>query len=336
LAVVAGTLGLLFVMAFSLHKLVLKPVSTLTDAVSRIRRGDFSSKLPEDSSGEVGELASQLHNMAGAIYNTQHWLETEIEKRTRQLNDAQQILEISLQHERDGRETQANLMALMAHEMRSPVAVIGNTAQMLNMLARTERPDWQPRIEKIMRSVRELATLMDNFLTEKWLDMDKYGLNRVMGDLNQLCAEITEHFADSHIRHVHFEACDGDARLCADWQLVRIAVVNLLDNASKYSSENDDIHLKVLSANPDMLCIEVSDQGVGISSDLQPHVFEKFARGRHVADIHGSGLGLYLVSWIARFHGGYIEVTSTEGEGSTFRLYLPRCEPDSEAALGTA
>lgn len=328
LAIIGGTLGLLAVLAFSLHKMVLKPVATLTDAVSRIRRGDFSSKPLKDSRGEVYELLKQFNDMAGAIANTQHWLETEIEKRTHQLNDAQQMLEISLQHERNGRETQANLMALMAHEMRSPVAVISNTAQMLNMLAQSERPDWQPRIDKIMLSVRQLAVLMDNFLTEKWLDMDKRGLNRAQGDLNQLCAVVTEGFAENHVRHVSFEPFDGDARICADWQLLRIAVLNLLDNASKYSSPTDEIRLKVLSCEKDTLCIEVRDFGIGMPPELQSHIFEKYARGRHTTDIRGSGLGLYLVNWIARFHGGYMDVTSKEEEGSTFRLCLPLCEAE--------
>lgn len=325
LAIFAGTLGLLFILAFSLHKLVLKPVSRLTNAVSRLRGGDFSTKPMDESSGEVRELISQFHHMASTIYSTQQWLEDEIEKRTRQLSDARKILEISLHHERDARETQANLMALMAHEMRSPVAVIGNTAQMLNMLAKTDRPDLLPRIEKIMRSVSQLATLMDNFLTEKWLDMDKQGLNRVTGDLNDFCGEATNIFSENYTRSVHFEPWNGDAKLCADWQLIQIAIFNLLDNARKYSSLDGEIRLRVLSCKIDMLCIEVIDKGMGIPSDLQPHVFEKFARGRHEADIQGSGLGLYLVNWIARFHGGYTEVSSIEGQGSTFRMCLPRC-----------
>ena len=329
LAIIAGTLGLLLILALSLHKLVLKPIAMLTDMVSRIRRGDFSSRPVKKSRGEVYELIQQFHEMAGAIQNTQQWLEDEIEKRTRQLSDAQKVLEISLRHERDGRETQANLMALMAHEMRSPVAVISNTAQMLNMLARSEHPDLLPRIEKIMRSVRQLSGLMDNFLTEKWLDMDKRGLNREMGDLNQLCAEVTERFVENYARFVHFGPLDGDARICADWQLIQIAVLNLLDNAHKYSSRNDEICLNVHSEKPGMLCIEVSDHGAGISPDLQQHVFEKYARGRHEADIMGSGLGLYLVNWIARFHGGLIEVSSIEGQGSTFLMCLPLCKPDS-------
>ncbi len=325
LAIFAGTLGLLAILAFSLHKLVLKPVSTLTDAVSRIRRGDFSSEPLEESSGEVRELISQFHHMASTIYSTQQWLEDEIEKRTRQLSDAQKVLEISLHHERDARETQANLMALMAHEMRSPVAVISNTAQMLNMLAKSDRPDLLPRIEKIMRSVTQLATLMDSFLTEKWLDMDKQGLNRVTGDLNRFCAEAADNFVENYSRPIRFDPLEGDARFCADWQLVQIAIFNLLDNARKYSAQDGEIRLKVLSSETDMLCIEVSDHGMGIPSDLQPHIFEKFARGRHEADIQGSGLGLYLVNWIARFHGGYTEVSSIEGQGSTFRMCLPKC-----------
>ncbi len=326
LVIFAGTLGLLAILAFSLHRMVLKPVSTLTDAVSRIRRGDFSSEEPqEESSGEVRELISQFHHMASTIYSTQQWLEDEIEKRTRQLSDARKILEISLHHERDARETQANLMALMAHEMRSPVAVISNTAQMLNMLVKSDRPDLLPRIEKIMRSVSQLATLMDSFLTEKWLDMDKQGLNRVTGDLNRFCAETVENFVGNYARAVRFEPWTGDARFCADWQLIQIAIFNLLDNARKYSSNDGEIRLKIVSSKVDMLCIEVSDQGMGIPSDLLPHVFEKFARGRHEADIQGSGLGLYLVNWIARFHGGDTEVSSVEGLGSTFRMCLPKC-----------
>ncbi len=324
-AVVVSALGLLAILAFSLHKLVLKPVATLTQAVSRVRQGDYTAQPLTETSGEVGELALQFRKMAGTIHDTQQWLEEEIEKRTRQLSDAQKLLEISLQHERGARETQANLMALMAHEMRSPVAVISNTAQMLDMLAKSDHPEMLPRIEKIMRSVRELATLMDNFLTEKWLDMDKQGLNRVTGDLNRFCAEARDSFMENHDRNIRFEPLEGDARLCADWQLLRIAISNLLENADKYSPRGGEVRLKIFSRETKSLCIEVTDRGMGIPTDLQPHVFEKFARGRHEADIQGSGLGLYLVNWIARFHGGHTEVSSMEGQGSTFRLCLPVC-----------
>ncbi|HUW25027.1 MAG TPA: HAMP domain-containing sensor histidine kinase [Gallionella sp.] len=336
LVFIVGPLGLLAILAFFLQRLVLKPVVALTDAVARIRRGDYRQEPMEAGGGEVRKLAAQFQDMAEAIHNTQYWLEEEIEKRTRQLVDARDMLKISLQHERDGRETQTNLLALMAHEMRSPVAVIGNTAQMLSVLAQSNQPDFLPRIEKIMHSVRQLATLMDNFLAEKWLDMGKHGLDRAAGDLNQLCAEIAENFIESHVRPIRFEPFHGDARFCADWQLIRIAVMNLLDNASKYSSLNDEINLKILSCKAGMLCVEVSDHGIGIPVEIQTHIFDKFVRGKKENDIQGNGLGLYLVNWIARFHGGHTEISSIEGQGSVFRLCLPACKPESIAPSGSA
>jgi signal transduction histidine kinase len=265
--------------------------------------------------------------MADSIHNTQNILETEIEKRTLQLSDAKNMLEISLAHERLGRETQANLMALMAHEMRNPVAVISYTTQTLGMLARSDQPDWLPRIEKIRLSTKQLADLMDNFLSEKWLSMDQHGLIRERGDLNQICAGVIDDFTKTRLRTIRFDAQTEDTCICADWPLVRIAIVNLLDNASKYSSAENEIRLTIVTHKQDWLGIEVCDQGSGIPAELQPRIFEKFIRGRHESDIPGSGLGLYLVNWIARFHGGYTEVTSTEGRGSTFRLWLPIQEP---------
>jgi signal transduction histidine kinase len=327
LVVVTSTLLLLAIMALSLHRLVLEPSARLADVVSRIHRGDYTSRPVRESSEEARELALKVRDMAAAIENTQHWLETEIEKRTHQLSDAREMLEISLQHERNGREIQANLMALMSHEMRSPVAVIGNTAQMLRVLAQSEHPDMLPRIEKIMRSVRQLSALMGTFLSEKWLDMDKHGPNLKPGNLNQVCAEIARKPSEHSSHAVRFEPWIGDTSLHADWKLIEIAITNLLDNARKYSVSNDEILLRVLPGGNDMLCLEVCNHGARIPPELQARIFEKYARGQHDGDVHGSGLGLYLVSWIAKFHGGYTEVSSSEGENNAFRLYLPRHDP---------
>ncbi len=323
LVVILGTLCLMAILAFSLHRLVLKPVAVLTDAAAHIRRGDYESKLPEENSSEVGKLASQFHGMVDAVHNTQNLLEAEIEKRTHQLNDAQKLLEISLKQEMERRETQANLMALMAHEMRNPVSVISYTAQMLRLLDRSTQPDWPARIEKIILSAKQLSNLMNTFLSEKWLDMDKHGLGLEVGDLNRVCAEVIANFREDDAHPLSFEPWDGDATFSADWQLVRIAIDNLLDNASKYSPLNSVIRLKILQRKAGELCVEVSDQGIGIPPELMPNVFEKFTRGRHESSIRGSGLGLYLVSWIAKYHGGHIEALSLAELGSTFRLCLP-------------
>ena len=332
LMIFAGILAILLILSLSLHRLVLKPVAALTKAVTHIRKGNSRMAVTENSSSsEVSELATQFNFMADAIYNTQHWLEAEIKSRTHELSEAKELLELSLQKEKFGREIQANLMALMAHEMRSPIAVISNTAQMLNVLAQSGHPDWQPRIEKIRHSVKQLSSLMDNFLTEQWLDMDKYGLNMEPGELNRFCADITLKFVSSHARAIDFETCVGNTRLYADWELLRIAIGNLIDNACRYSPAHEHIFLRILSHDDEFLCIQVSNRGSGISPEIQSRIFEKFSRGEHENSIPGSGLGLYLVNWIARFHGGYTRVESSAGQECTFFLYLPLHRRDSLA-----
>lgn len=322
LAVGGAALGLLLILAFSLHRLVLSPVAVLTDAAARISRGDYAPAPLEKGSGEVRQLATQFQVMSDAVYRTHNWLEDEIGKRTHRFADAKKMLEISLQREKDSREAQANLLALMAHEIRNPIAVIGNTAQMLNALARAERPDWQPRIEKIMGAVRQLAQLMDNVLAEERISMKSDGMELQRGDLNAFCAELVGTLATSHNRAIRYQPYGGDAGLAADWQLVGIAIGNLVDNAVKYSPPDGEISLSVLSGKAGMLCVEVADQGAGIAPELQQRIFGKFIRGQHGNGIRGTGLGLYLVNWIAKLHGGYAEVSSVVGAGSTFRLCL--------------
>jgi signal transduction histidine kinase len=262
--------------------------------------------------------------MRHAVHKTHSWMEEEINKRTRQLSDAKEMLEVSLQQEKNSRENQANLLSLMAHEIRSPIAVIGNTAQMLNALAQTKQPDWQPRIEKIMGAVLQLALLMNKFLDEDRINMKDNELNLKMGDLNVFCGELADTLAANHDRSIRYVPYDGDAMILADWHLIGIAIGNLIDNAIKYSPPNSDIDLRITRNDTNMLCVEVTDQGPGIAPELQQRIFnEKFIRGEHGSKIRGTGLGLYLINWIATSHGGYTEVSSAPGNGSAFRLCLP-------------
>ncbi|MDP4029949.1 MAG: HAMP domain-containing sensor histidine kinase [Gallionella sp.] len=324
LAIGGVSLALMVILLFSLRRLVLRPVAVLTAASERIRQGDYASAPAEKGNGEIGQLAAQFQAMRHAVHKTHSWMEEEINKRTRQLSDAKEMLEVSLQQEKNSRENQANLLSLMAHEIRSPIAVIGNTAQMLNALAQTKQPDWQPRTEKIMGAVLQLALLMNKFLDEDSINMKDNELDLKTGDLNVFCAELAGTLAANHDRPIRYRPYNGDAMLPADWHLIGIAIGNLIDNAIKYSPPGSDIGLRVVQDKENMLCVEVTDQGPGIAPELQQRIFnEKFIRGEHGSKIRGTGLGLYLINWIATSHGGNAEVFSTPGNGSTFRLCLP-------------
>jgi len=101
-------------------------------------------------------------------------------------------------------------------------------------------------------------------------------------------------------------------------------VVNLLDNAIKYTPRGGSVRLKIVSSNGDAV-LEVADNGIGIPPEAVPHVFDRFfrvdkARSR---ELGGAGIGLSIVKAICAAHGGQIEVESAEGRGSQFRFKLP-------------
>jgi two-component system phosphate regulon sensor histidine kinase PhoR len=119
--------------------------------------------------------------------------------------------------------------------------------------------------------------------------------------------------------------CDGQISAQLDTTLLEQAVVNLLDNAIKYSEPKSTILLKAQRSNSEIR-ISVADQGIGIAKKHLPRLFERFyrvdkARSRNLG---GTGLGLAIVKHIAQAHGGRISVESTLGVGSVFTIHLPQ------------
>jgi len=102
------------------------------------------------------------------------------------------------------------------------------------------------------------------------------------------------------------------------------AVSNLIDNASKYTPDGGQIRVRA-NANGQSVTVEVSDNGIGIPQDDIPRIFERFYRvdRSRSREMGGTGLGLSIVKHVAQVHGGQIEVDSSPGQGSTFRLKLP-------------
>jgi two-component system phosphate regulon sensor histidine kinase PhoR len=124
----------------------------------------------------------------------------------------------------------------------------------------------------------------------------------------------------------HYEVSVPDAlpEVLGDSRALQHCLLNLLDNAVKYSRERKDIRVAV-SAGEGYVSLAVSDRGIGIPEDEQDRIFEKFARVETglVHDVKGAGLGLSLVQMLVHAHHGRVEVTSKPGEGSTFTILLP-------------
>ena len=147
-------------------------------------------------------------------------------------------------------------------------------------------------------------------------------LDEVIAD----CARVVRALAESRGITVNLELID-EASFVGDEALLHRLVINLLDNAIKYSPSGATVTLR-LTSDGDTYQLEVADTGPGIPPELQPHIFERFVRAdaaRSHSDTHtsGAGLGLSIARWIAEAHGGQLGIARSSSEGSVFVLSLP-------------
>jgi two-component system phosphate regulon sensor histidine kinase PhoR len=179
----------------------------------------------------------------------------------------------------------------------------------------------------IAEQSERVSLLVDNVLDLARMEDGKREFTRENVDSRELLQEITTRI-QHQVQHMGFrfnvQLADDLPSINADRTAIGEAVINLLDNAVKYSGGADTAEVRAFMER-EQLVIEVQDHGIGIDSSDLGHVFERFYRGGdHLSrSVRGSGLGLTLVKQIVTAHGGTVHVESVPGRGSTFRIRLP-------------
>ncbi len=224
-------------------------------------------------------------------------------------------------------------LAMLGHELRNPLAPIKNAVEILRMLGAGDARAQRAR-EMIDRQVRHMARLVDDLLDVSRITTGKIKLNTGPADLAAVVARATETcrpLIDSR-RH-EFKVVLPPEPLVVEGDAVRLAQVvgNLLNNAAKYTEEGGHIELTVEAARGEAV-LRVSDDGVGISAELLPRVFDLFTQGdRSLARSEGGlGIGLTLVKSLVEMHAGTVTAHS-DGPllGSEFVVRLPLKRPSS-------
>ncbi|EFG48163.1 ATPase/histidine kinase/DNA gyrase B/HSP90 domain protein [Brevibacterium mcbrellneri ATCC 49030] len=230
------------------------------------------------------------------------------------------------------------MLIRLDHELKNPLTALRTSAANVRSLVQDEPLDRDATLESV-----------------KQLDVSSRRVARLLADLRKL--------ADVESRHIDFQRIDmdrlvhqavEDARTApgaedrmivvtvarAPWKLPEVAgeedlllsaILNLLANAIKYSSDADVVELRAneqVIDNHRWVVIEVADTGAGIPVDEQAGVWEELSRGKHVRSVPGSGMGLALVRSIIQRHGGSVELYSQEGVGTSVRVILPVLAPD--------
>jgi len=222
-----------------------------------------------------------------------------------------------------------DFVANVSHEIKTPLTAIKGFVETLHRGSVDDPEEARRFLGIIQKHADRLSSIVEDLLSLSRIEQEDEGktikleegyVKDVFQSAIQICRSKAEE-KNITIRPV----CKGNISAKFDTTLLEQAVVNLLDNAIKYSEPKSTILIKAQQENS-AIRISVEDQGIGIAQKHLPRLFERFyrvdkARSRNLG---GTGLGLAIVKHIAQAHGGHITVESTLGVGSVFTIHLPQ------------
>jgi CheY-like chemotaxis protein/two-component sensor histidine kinase len=227
-------------------------------------------------------------------------------------------------------------LAILAHELRNPLAPIRNAVQILTREGALA-PESQWALSAIDRQVRQMARLIDDLVDVARISSNRFELRKECVDLAvvlRLAVETSGSLLRTGGQEFTIVLPDRPLTLDADPIRLAQAVSNLLNNAAKYTGRDGQIWLIAERAGNDAV-VTVRDTGVGISRAMLPHVFEMFSQGEHTRTrmLGGLGIGLTLVKRLVEMHGGTVAAESAGPDtGSTFVIHLPALVDSPESS----
>jgi PAS domain S-box-containing protein len=232
----------------------------------------------------------------------------------------------NLVKERELSELKTQFIGTASHEFRAPLSVILSSASLIEKLNAPDKGEKRlAHLEKIKSNVRHLVNILNDFLSVTKLDEGETKASPEYFDLL--------HFSNSLIEKVKMGKKKGQSIILEcekaeletflDPKLMHLVLSNLLNNAIKYSNEDQPIILKIEDKDH-RLHLWVTDRGIGIPEDDQKHLFQRFFRAKNSVNIAGTGLGLHIVKTYVELMDGKIDFESKENHGSTFKLEFPK------------
>ena len=286
--------GLAALAGYWLAGRALAPVGRMAERARTITADRLSDRLPVDNpKDEVGRLATVFNETLAR-------LETSFEQMRRFTADA-------------------------SHELRTPLTAMRTVGE-VGLREPRDAAAYREIVGSMLEEVDRLTRLVESLLTLSRADAGQVRLAPTRFDLGELAREAAAHLAvlaEEKGQAVTVEA-PAPVPVEADRTVLRIAVVNLLDNAVKHSPAGTPVRVAVASRDGAAV-LEVADRGPGIPPEHRERIFDRFYRvdESRSREQGGAGLGLALARWAAEAHGGRIELDSEAGKGSTFRIVLP-------------
>jgi heavy metal sensor kinase len=275
----------------------LRPVEEITHSAERITSRNLSERLPVPPTGDEFERLSQtLNRMISRLDN-------------------------AFQHNR-------RFLADASHELRTPLTILRGELEDIIGRAGLD-PGLRETVGDLLEEVERLVRIVETLVALSRFETGQAHSEHTRFDFAELAAATAEQMCLLAEDKGQTVECETPVPVLVDGDRARLkqVIVNLLDNAIKYTPDGGVVRLTVAAVAGDAVC-EVADNGVGIPPEALPHVFDRFFRvdAARSRDGGGVGIGLAIVKVICAAHGGGVEVESEKGRGSKFRVRLPLAE----------
>jgi len=287
--ILAGTGGWL------IARRAFRPVDQMVEAARRIGAEHLADRLQETGAGdELDRLAKTLNQMLGR-------------------------LDASFNQVR-------RFSADASHELQTPLTILKGELEVALRSPRTQE-EYQGTLKSILEEVDRIAHLVDGLLLLQRAEVGALRMDRQPVDLAQIVEEVfwrLKAVADAQARDLRMDVPEEPVAVTGDRERMRRLLLNLVDNAIKYTDPGDRVTL-ALGREGGWASLVVSDTGIGIPEDEMERIFQPFYRSPGDCSLSrkGAGLGLSIARSIALAHGGRIEVSSEPGRGSAFKVLLP-------------
>ena len=306
---IAGLTGALLLFS-GLIASMRRPLEELVDAAGRLADGDRSARVKVGGLSETATLGAAFNEMAD-----------ELEREASQRDQLDRLKD--------------EFVLTASHELRSPLTSVQGFAELLMLEREKLSPKQAETVEIILDNCRHLVRLLNDLLDLARSDAGRLAIKPVPTEVAPLIEDAVRTMraqTEAAGQTLSQEVEGGLPLVDVEPDRIRQILVNLLTNAHEYSPEGASIRVTAARVGAEVE-IAVIDDGPGMPEDQLEHIFERFTRGDAglTQRVGGTGLGLAISKSLVELHGGTIDVTSTPGEGSTFRVRLP-----ASAASGAA
>ncbi|MBT4511155.1 MAG: HAMP domain-containing protein [Chloroflexi bacterium] len=284
------------IVALLLSRAISNPIHRLTNAATAVAHGDFDQQVPVRSRDELGQLSRTFNDMTARL--------------------------------RAARQMQANFVADVSHESRTPLTSIKGMVETLRDGA-VDDPEVRDRfLSTIKTETDRLIHMVNDLLLLSQADSAALNLSQESIDISELVQTVVDQLLsqpDERKLELKTQIHPGTPLVWIDPDRIQQVLINLLDNAIKYSHDGGSVTIEAIPQKDQKVLIKIRDEGIGIPTEDLPHIGQRFyrtdkARSRAKG---GAGLGLAIAKSFIEAHGGQLWVDSEEGQGTTVSFTLP-------------